>query len=166
MRTEFKIACIAQLVNAIAPIQTVTGGPAWKQTIYYPFFHAARFGHGSVLDLQLTSPGYATARYDEVPLLQAVATLDPSSDDLTIFALNRDQTNPLPVTGDFRALPGYAVAEHIVLEHPDPNAANTADAPDTVTPHCGGDATISGGTLTATLPILSWNVIRLSKRPA
>ena len=161
-----KIACIAQLVNAIAPIQTVTGGPAWKQTIYYPFLHAARFGRGRVLDLQISSPGYATARYDEVPLLQAVATIDPAQGDLTIFALNRDQAKPLPLTGDLRALSGYSVVEHLVLEHPDPNAANTADSPNTVTPHCRGDATLVGGTLTATLPPLSWNVIRLTKHPS
>ena len=32
-----KSACLAQLVNAIAPIMTETGGPAWRQTIFYPF---------------------------------------------------------------------------------------------------------------------------------
>ena len=30
-------ACLAQLVNVIAPIMTETGGPAWRQTIFYPF---------------------------------------------------------------------------------------------------------------------------------
>ena len=32
-----KIACLAQLVNAIAPIMTSNRGPAWRQTIFYPF---------------------------------------------------------------------------------------------------------------------------------
>ena len=32
-----KAACLAQLVNVIAPIMTETGGPAWRQTIFYPF---------------------------------------------------------------------------------------------------------------------------------
>src|SRR5699024_12058655 len=31
-----KMACMAQLVNVIAPIMTETGGGAWKQTIFYP----------------------------------------------------------------------------------------------------------------------------------
>ena len=31
-----KAACLAQLVNAIAPIMTETGGPAWRQTIFLP----------------------------------------------------------------------------------------------------------------------------------
>ena len=34
-----KAACLAQLVNVIAPIMTETGGPAWRQTIFYPFAH-------------------------------------------------------------------------------------------------------------------------------
>ena len=43
-----KIACIAQLVNVIAPIMTEPGGAAWRQTIYYllisspPFTGAGR----------------------------------------------------------------------------------------------------------------------------
>ena len=31
-----KIACMAQLVNVIAPIMTRPGGGAWAQTIYWP----------------------------------------------------------------------------------------------------------------------------------
>jgi len=44
-----KIACLAQLVNVIAPIMTENDGPAWRQTIFYPFMHAARYGHGTAL---------------------------------------------------------------------------------------------------------------------
>ena len=54
-----KIACLAQLVNAIAPIMTQTGGGAWRQTIFFPFLHAARYGQGAALDLQVSSPCYA-----------------------------------------------------------------------------------------------------------
>jgi alpha-N-arabinofuranosidase len=31
---RIKAACLAQLVNAIAPIMTTNGGPAWRQTIF------------------------------------------------------------------------------------------------------------------------------------
>ena len=40
----------------------------------------------------------------------------------------------------------------------------TIDAPDTVSPHDRGDATLDTGTLDATLPKLSWNVIRLTRK--
>jgi alpha-L-arabinofuranosidase len=158
-----KIACIAQLVNAIAPIHTVTGGGLWRQTTYYPFLHASRFGGGVALDVQVTGPTYHTVQYNQVPVLTSVATLDQETDDLTIFAVNRDQTNVLPIEGDLRCFTGYAVTEHLVLEHADPFARNTIDHPDTVVPHRRGDATMLNGRLAATLPKLSWNVIRLAR---
>ena len=162
-----KIACLAQLVNAIAPISTVTGGGAWRQTTFYPFLHASRFGRGDVLDLQVSSAVLRQrAEFDGVPLLEAVATLDEESEQLTLFAVNRGQSDALPLEGDLRCFAGYEVVEHLVLEHDDPHAANTVDRPDTVVPHRRDDARVEDGRLGAVLPRMSWNVIRLEKRPA
>ena len=44
-----KIACLAQLVNVIAPIMTETGGGIWKQTIFYPFMYTSVNEHGTAL---------------------------------------------------------------------------------------------------------------------
>lgn len=159
-----KIACLAQLVNALAPISTVTGGGAWRHTTYFPFLHASSFGHGAVLDLQISSPSYTNPQFDAVPLLNATATLDDANEQLTIFAVNRDQQAVLPIEGDLRALPGYQVVEHIVLEHEDSKAVNTIDCPNNVVPHSRGDAAVDAGRLSAILPKLSWNVIRLGRR--
>ena len=57
-------ACLAQLVNVIAPIMTETGGPAWRQTIFHPFQHFSRLGRGRVLRTEINSPTYA-ARYND-----------------------------------------------------------------------------------------------------
>jgi alpha-N-arabinofuranosidase len=158
-----KIACIAQLVNALAPISTVTGGPAWRHTTYYPFLHASRFGRGVVLDLQATSPAYEHADFGAVPLLDAVATYDEEAEHLTLLAVNRDQEDPLHLSVDLRALADYRVLEHLTLTHPDMKATNTAARPDNVVPRADGDATCASGALTATLPRLSWNVVRLAR---
>ncbi|HEX6291867.1 MAG TPA: alpha-N-arabinofuranosidase [Herpetosiphonaceae bacterium] len=158
-----KIGCMAQLVNTIAPISTVTGGGAWRQTIYYPFLHASRYGRGTVLDLQVSSPTYANKEFDAVPLLDAVAVLDQEREELSIFAVNRGQEGALPLEGDLRGTMGYRVVEHLVLEHPDPLATNTIERPNEVVPHTRGNAELSDGRLTATLAPLSWNVIRLSR---
>src|ERR687886_2039012 len=160
---RIKIACIAQLVNTIAPITTVTGGRAWRQTTFYPFLHASHFGKGSVLDLQVRSPTYQNETFDAVPLLDAVAVFDEEREEMAVFAVNRSQEEPLPLEGDMRGIGGYSVVEHIVLEHPEPMASNTLERPDEVVPHTHGDARLSDGRLTATLPRLSWNVIRLAK---
>lgn len=161
-----KIACIAQLVNAIAPISTVTGGGIWRQATFFPFLHASAFGRGVVLQPRITSPCYATKEFDAVPLLEAVATLDEEREHLTVFAVNRGQDGALALDGDLRGLPSYAVVEHIVLEHADPKATNTCERPATVAPHRRGDAGMRDGRLTALLPKLSWNVIRLARSGA
>jgi alpha-L-arabinofuranosidase len=158
-----KIACLAQLVNVLAPIMTVTGGGAWRHTIYYPFLHASTYGRGVVLDRQISSPVYENATFGGVPLLEAVATLDEESEHVTVFAVNRGQDAPLALEGDLRAFPELQVVEHLVLEHGNPNATNTLERPDEVVPHTGGDAAMDDGRLVATLPKLSWNVIRLAR---
>jgi alpha-N-arabinofuranosidase len=157
-----KIACIAQIVNALAPIMAETGGPAWRQTTYYPLLHAARFGRGAALDVKISSPRYDNQSFGDVPLLDAVATHDEASGELTIFAVNRGQTDSLPVTVDLRGITGVAVKEHLVLEHEDPNAANSAGDPHHVVPHRNGDASADDASVTATLPKPSWNIISLA----
>jgi alpha-L-arabinofuranosidase len=65
-----KAACLAQLVNVIAPIMTEPGGPAWRQTIFFPFAITARLARGTVLRLDVESPSYDTSEYSTVPLLE------------------------------------------------------------------------------------------------
>lgn len=159
---RIKIACLAQLVNVLAPITTAPGGEAWRQTIYYPFVHASRFGRGVALDPRVTSPHYENAEFGEVPLLEACATRDEAAGTLTIFAVNRGQVEALALEGDLRGMPGHRVVEHLVLEHADSLAGNTREQPNAVVPHRRGDAVLRGGMLAARLPRLSWNVIRLA----
>ena len=47
-----KVGCLAQLVNVIPPMRTLDGGPAWRQTSFFPFMHAARCGRGTVLRIE------------------------------------------------------------------------------------------------------------------
>ncbi len=159
-----KMACQAQLVNVIAPIMTANGGPSWRQTIYHPYYHAARYGHGVAVDLNLNSPTYHDDEFDAVPYVDGVATWDDAAGNLTIFAVNRNLSEALPLTGDARGFADYRVVEHITLTHPDLKAVNTKDNPDNVSPRSNGDAKLSDGELNATLPAASWNVIRLQKK--
>lgn len=158
-----KISCLAQLVNVIAPIMTVNGGPAWRQSIYYPFMHAAVYGRGDALDVEVQSPAYANKEFGQVPYLDAVATRDPQSGSVTLFAVNRSLEEPLQLSADARDLAGLKVIEHIVLTGADKNAANTLQNPTAVLPTANGNASLEGGKLAASLPPLSWNVIRLGK---
>jgi len=53
--------------------------------------------------------------------------------------------------------------EHITMTHTDLKSRNTIDNPDNIIPLKNGDARLEEGILTATLPKMSWNVIRLVK---
>src|SRR5690606_22854436 len=97
-------ACLAQLVNVIAPIMTEPGGPAWRQTTFYPFADAARYGRGQVLHLATESPSHDTARHGTVPLLHATAVAGEDGAP-TLFAVNRDVARPMALQADLRALP-------------------------------------------------------------
>jgi alpha-N-arabinofuranosidase len=157
-----KIACLAQLVNVIAPIMTENGGSVWKQTIFYPFLHASKYGRGTVLDLRVSSPTYATKHYGDVPFLEAVAVTDADSGSMTVFAVNRSQDEKLELEGVLGGFTGLEVVEHIELNHHDPKAVNTAKRPHEVVPHAvSGKARVKEGRLSATLEPLSWNVIRI-----
>lgn len=155
------VACLAQLVNVIAPILTEPGGPAWRQTTFFPFAQASRYGRGRVLDVRVDSPTYTTRKYGEADLLHATAV---RADDgaVTVFAVNRGRTEALPLEVALSGLGLSMVVEHSALADADPDARNTLDEPERVTPHPVQGAALTDGTLTAVLEPLSWNVIRLS----
>ncbi|BDI29553.1 intracellular exo-alpha-(1-_5)-L-arabinofuranosidase 1 [Capsulimonas corticalis] len=159
-----KMGCLAQLVNVIAPIMTVNGGGIWRQTIFYPFAHASQYGRGVALDLRIQSPAYETTDLGDIPYIDAVATMNPEDESISIFAVSRAQGEPFTLEGDLRSFAGYEVTDHIVLAHSDPKATNTLANPDNVVPHCGCSNTrFEDGRLTSLLTPLSWNVIRLEK---
>ncbi|WP_330351352.1 arabinosylfuranosidase ArfA [Streptomyces sp. NBC_00582] len=159
-------ASLAQLVNVIAPIMTEPGGAAWRQTTFYPFAQASAYGRGRVLRVEADSPTYATARFGEVPLLHATAVLDDETGDITVFTVNRSQTDALPLQVDLRGVDAHTVVEHLVLADGDPEATNTADRPDRVTPRPATGTAVTDGVLRAQLEPLSWNMIRLTNRSA
>ncbi|WP_328461018.1 alpha-N-arabinofuranosidase [Actinoplanes sp. NBC_00393] len=162
-------ACQAQLVNVIAPIMTEPGGPAWRQTIFHPFARTAALAKGDVLDLRVDTPTYETAKYGVADVVDAVATHDPSTGDVVIFAVNRDQEQPVEFTVDLSAFgAGLTVAEAWTLTDDDVRASNTRDAPERVTlrPTAEvptGAVEVDGVAATLVLPRISWSVVRLTR---
>lgn len=157
-----KIACLAQLVNVIAPIMTNKDGEAWRQTIFYPFMHASQFGRGIALNPSISSPVYDSKEFTDVPYLESIGVYDESEEALTIFAINRHQQESMILECDIRGFEGYQIVEHIVLENPDIKATNKGKH-DNVIPHNYGQSSVEEGIITSELPKLSWNVLRLKK---
>ncbi len=157
-----KIACLAQLVNVIAPIMTSDTG-AWKQTIFYPFAYTSKYGRGKVLQSVLDAPSYETESLGAVPVLDAVPVFNEEDETLTMFVVNKDLNDDVTLNCDLRQFDGYKVLEHKQLTHADLKAVNTEASPQTVSPSDGGQSSVENGRLTAELKKASWNMIRLGK---
>lgn len=158
-----KMACLAQLVNVIAPIMTENGGRSWKQTIFYPYMHTSVFGRGIALHTVISSPKYDSKDYTDVPYLDSTAVYNDEEDSVTIFAVNRHLEESLILHADVRSFEGYSIVEHIVLENNgDLKAVNTADH-EAVKPHNKGQSKLENGSIEAVLSKASWHVIRLVK---
>ena len=156
-----KAACLAQLVNVIAPIMTEKGGRAWRQTIFHPFATASRIARGTAYDAVVAGPLTATGRYGEVEALDAVVTWDEQAATGSLLALNRSLTEPLDVTAALGGLGASRVASARILAPEDLDAVNTADAPDAVAP-VAHPVELAGGALTTTLPPASWLAVELA----
>ena len=123
---RIKAACLAQLVNAIAPIMTETGGPAWRQTIFYPFAQMSRYGRGKVLRTQVESESYSANYYDprgeleltfpipHVPYLKVSAVTDDRG-GLSLFLLNRHLQDAMAVKVEARSFGELTVTDALEL---------------------------------------------------
>ncbi len=152
-------ASLAQLVNVIAPIMTEPGGPAWRQTTFYPFSITSRLASGAVIRPVVEAPTYTTARHGEASVVDAVATVD--EDRAAVFLVNRGLTQATQVTVDVRSLGSSRILEAATLADPDAYAKNTLTEQNRVTPHANPSAILSDGLLGIELPPVSWTAIAL-----
>lgn len=157
-----KMACLAQLVNVIAPIMTEENGPAWKQTIYYPYLHASKYGRGIALQPVLSSPKHDTIDFTDVTDIESIAVYNEENNEVTIFAVNRNLQEEIILTCDVKSFNDYKIIEHIVLENNDMKIVNSPKS-EAVTPKCVDRSELNDGILTSSLGKASWNVIRLGK---
>ena len=157
-----RIACIAQLVNVIAPIMTEPNGPAWKQTTYYPYWFASIYGRGTALNLGVDSPGYDADVADNVPYLDISGVHDKAANILTFFAVNRHPSEALDLSIDLKGFGGAGrVIDHQVLTHSDLRAVNGLTSQNNVVPMAGSGIAVDGATLSGKLPAYSYQMIRV-----
>lgn len=146
-----KIACLAQLVNVIAPIMTESGGRVWKQTIFYPYLHALKYGKGTVLDIDVDCEKY-TANGNEIPYVEACAVWNESDGECVVFAVNRSLDTMCELT--LNLAENITPTEHIAVTSDDLKDVNTADCERV------SEKTQPLNSLTAKLQPKSWNVLK------
>ncbi|WP_265445273.1 alpha-N-arabinofuranosidase [Acetivibrio straminisolvens] len=160
---RIKIACLAQLINVIAPIVTErNGGAAWRQTIFYPFAHASKYGRGIVLQPVINTPIHDTSKHENVTDIESITIYNEEKEEVTIFAVNRNIHEDIVLVSDVRGMKDYRLLEHIVLEHQNLKIRNSVNGEE-VHPKNSDQSSFDNGILTSMLHKASWNVIRLGK---
>lgn len=166
-----KVACLAQLVNVIAPIMTNEDG-ILRQTIYYPYLWALEHAHGHVLNLQPEGPTYPVEKlgrpieaiglpapgFGDVPYLDVVATIDSAKKSATFFVLNRDLDRERELELVWHDLTPSRVASFQTITGNDLKAINTFTDPNRVTPQTLENPTV-GSRMTVKLPARSYSTL-------
>ena len=155
-------ACLAQLVNVIAPVMTEPGGPAWTQTTYVPFATTSRLARGEALAVSVRCGTYRTAAHGEVPLVDAVATSDPTTGELALFLVNRATGTSTTVEVDLRRTGVSTITETVAVWDDDLTAANTLADPERVRARTNDTAVLVDGRLRIELPPVSWTALSLA----
>jgi alpha-N-arabinofuranosidase len=156
-----KLACIAQLVNVIAPIMTDPKGAAWRQTTYYPYYLASRFGRGTALDLRVDAPGYDSIHADNVPYVDIAGVHDEAAGTVTFFAVSRHATDTIDLDVALHGFTAGQVIDHQVMTHANLQAVNTSAEPNAVVPKKGSGARLADGRLSVRLAPYSYQMIRV-----
>jgi alpha-L-arabinofuranosidase len=167
-----KAGCLAQLVNAIAPIMTETGGPAWRQTIFFPFADFSNLGRGRVLRAKVDTPTYSTRYYDPthtedlydeietVPYLKFSAVHSETDKTVTLFILNRHLSEEMQIDVASTGFGNMGLQSAHTLHHAELKACNTRDEPNKIAPRSLPGVETQSSRTTVTVPPASWSVVR------
>ncbi len=154
-----KIACLAQLINVIAPIMTNPKG-ALRQSIFYPYSFALQYARGTVFNLLVESPAYEVSQMGQVPYLDAAATLNHEDGKVSMFILNRDLNKARAVEINWQDTAPSQVVSSTTLTGSDLKAFNTFDAPKRVVAQPVDKPSTTGGRTKVEVPARSYTVIQ------
>jgi alpha-N-arabinofuranosidase len=129
-----RLACLAQLVNVIAPIFTNADG-LFRQTIYYPYAWGLAHAKGDVLDLVPEGgASYDVPRTGSVPTLDVAGTFDRATGQSCLLVLNRDLEKARDLEVVWRDGAPSRVVRAEVLTGSDLGAVNSFAEPKRVVP--------------------------------
>ncbi|MDD6145699.1 MAG: alpha-N-arabinofuranosidase [Oscillospiraceae bacterium] len=158
-----KVACLAQLVNVIAPIFTENGGGAFRQTIFYPFAAMSKYATGVSVKPIIDCPKYDCKEFTDVPYLEAIASWDEEKGEVALFCVNRSLEESLELDINMLGFEGYQVCAFESMDGYDVRQENTFND-ERVKMHANPLPEDNGTAVTAQLKPLSFNVIRFKKK--
>lgn len=153
-----KIACIAQIVNVIAPILT-TRDKVLKQTTFYPLIMFSQMASGNSLDLLVDAPRYETKQFGDMPLLDVSASYDEAAGKHSIFVVNRSLTERIPIEICWGDVAPKRISSAHQLAGDDPKAFNSWEHPNRLTTQAIYAPRIIDGAAQMSLPPLSFTAL-------
>jgi alpha-L-arabinofuranosidase len=156
-----KIACLAQLVNVIAPIMTNADG-LFRQTTFYPYSWAIQYGRGAALSLVVESSTYEVKGFDQVAHVDVAATHNPADGSLALFLLNRDLAKSHDIELVWEDQAPRRMLSASVLTGDDLKASNSFQAPQKVVPQTFTKPALSENRTKFEVPARSYTVIQCS----
>jgi alpha-L-arabinofuranosidase len=154
-----RLACLAQLVNVIAPLRTEPD-KVLRQTIFYPYSWALKYARGKVLDLATESARYEAPELGPVSYIDAAGTLDQPAGEACLLLLNRDLGKEREVELVWRESGPSRILDCHTLTGSDLKAVNTFQEPNRVAPH-PLEAPAPGPRMLFKLPARSYTVVHL-----
>jgi alpha-N-arabinofuranosidase len=156
-----KMACIAQVVNVIAPLKT-RGDELLKESIFYPFVMYSTHARGLALRAKVDAPRYDSKRFGDVAVLDVAATIDEPNQRAAVFIVHRSTNETLQTQFSFEGAkrPAKALRAEQIWGL-DPKAGNTFERPDVVVPKAVGAMPLKDGKFPIKLPPLSMTMVML-----
>ena len=169
-----KVGCLAQLINASAPITTNEDG-ILRQSIYYPYAWALKYARGRALSIAPVGPSYpvppygqqaenkstAVLGFGDVRYLDVVAMIDNEKNTATLLILNRDLEMAQQLEINWHDLTPIKVIAFETITGPDLKAMNTLTDPMRVVPQTL-DKPKAGSRMSLQLPAKSYSVLSLA----
>jgi alpha-N-arabinofuranosidase len=156
-----KMACLAQVVNVIAPLKTKRDA-LLKEATYYAFLMYTKNARGQSVGSKISAPMMNTKRFGDVPTIDAAATTDAATDKSAVFLVHRNATETLKAEIIFEGgKTPTKVTDAQQIWGLDPHAANTFDRPDVITPRQVGAMPFKDRRLPIKLPPLSVTMVTL-----
>jgi alpha-N-arabinofuranosidase len=158
-----KLACIAQIVNVIAPVLTRKEG-SLIQSIYYPFLLYSKHANGVSLSPAITTGTYKAGERGDVPAVDFSASYDSVTQQVSLFVVNRDQAESATVHVHLTDGLIDKVIGCETMGGGDVKAANTWEQPNLVKPVAGKPELVDG-VLRIEVPAPGLSVVRCHVAP-
>jgi alpha-N-arabinofuranosidase len=156
-----KLACLAQLINVIAPIMTNANG-LFRQTIYYPYSWALQFARGAALNVLVESSTYDVKGLDQVPHLDVAGSHNAADGSVALFILNRDLQKAHDVEVVWEDQAPTRVLTTTLLTGDDLKAVNSFQSPQKVAPQSFAKPTTTNGRTKFEVPARSYTMVQWS----